>query len=171
MNVLKKSLLGLLLCLGITANASATTTSIVGNVVTGSFTKTYDFSVPAGNVYSLTGTVISFVDTINGNLTGFLVDQVLLNNTPLALSSSSNTDTVDINWFSTVTTSTFSSNTLSAGLYTLTLTGFAYTESALNGSFTVSQIATPVPESSTFSMLIVGWASALFLIMTRRRQA
>lgn len=164
-----KTLVALMLSAGLISNAGAATTSL-SETVLGNFSKTYTFSVSAGYVGTLLGNINSFFDDVYGEWAGFKVNSVLLNSSPLTLVTSSVTDEIDgSDWTSTVAENSFGANALAAGSYTLTVKGFAYTSSNLNGSFSVAQNAVPVPEPTELGMLLIGLG--LISFASRRKAA
>lgn len=161
MNSFKKSIIGLMLTAGFIANASATTTSIEGLVGAGAFEKTYTFSISSGFVGEIFGSFVSKIYTVSSSpVGGFDINLVSLNSNTQPLTIASTTDTLidaDDGLYLTSITKTFSKTPLSAGNYTLKISGVGYSDDFnLNGAFSVVQNAAPVPEPTELGMLMLG---------------
>lgn len=174
MNGFKKSLIGLMLSVAFIANASATTTSIEGVVGVGSFEKTYSFTISSGFVGEIFGSFVSKIYAASSvAVAGFDINLVSLNANTQSLTIASTTSTLidaDDDLYLTSITKTFSNTALSAGNYTLKISGISYSDDFnLNGAFSVVQNAAPVPEPTELGMLMLGLGLVGFA--TRRKAA
>lgn len=155
MKVYMKTLVALMLSAGLVSNASASTVSVGSTVAAGAFSKTFSFNVASGYVAGLFGSMTSTVDNILGETYGLDITGVSLNSTALTLSTVSSTDfVIDPDWSATTTSTTFALSGLTAGAYTLTISGVAYSDAEFGGAFSVS--ALPVPEPTELGMLLAG---------------
>lgn len=167
MNGLKKPLLALLLSAGFIANANAYTVSLATDLTAGSFSKVYTFTVASGYTASIYGTLVTTSGDFYGDTYGSVVSSISVSSVSLATTTDTETGEIDgTDWTSTNSSWEFSASNLVSGIYTLTITGTAYTDSTLGGSLTVSETL-PVPEPETYGLMLLGLGVLGFI--TRRK--
>nr|WP_316644031.1 FxDxF family PEP-CTERM protein [uncultured Roseateles sp.] len=135
----------------------------IGDMVSGLFTDSYDFSVAAASK----GAVVAFNTWYDITPPGITLGKIssfsgMLDGTPLAFSSISTPISPGVN--QEIQTLAASTVPLAAGMHTLTIAGAADFSSAYTGSIKV----TPVPEPETWALMLAG-LGALGTLAYRRR--
>lgn len=154
----KKAIAALFLSAGLVSTASATPYSLDRNVNTGAFAETYTFSVAAGYTADLFGSLATAYDIFfdTSEFYGANVSSITLSSGTLSTSFNLIDDDVlgDSSYIAYDKTFNFSALNLTAGNYTLTVNGRAFSNTNYLGSFSV--VATPVPEPETYGLMMLG---------------
>lgn len=156
----KKAIAALFLSAGLVSTAWATPYSLDRSVNAGNFAETYTFTVANGYTASLFGNLSTAYDLFSDipAVYGVNVSSISLSGGGLTSSFTLTDDDVlgDSSWLAYTKTFNFSALNLTAGSYTLTVNGKAFTNGNYLGSFAVSATALPVPEPETFGMMMLG---------------
>lgn len=174
MTVIKKLLPATLVAaamFSMSAQAASTTIDLAkGNIAKGNFSYIYDFTIASGFTGTIDGLIGSvFRSSTSGPVTGVDITDVSLG----ALTLTENDgQVVESMGAATKTTGsyTFSSGILSAGTYTFTVFGKAFSDGAGANLFSgqLSLVTTPVPEPETFGMLGLGLGLIGLLAMRKK---
>ena len=169
----KKVIAALFLSAGLISNAGAAAYSLNTSVAAGNFTNTYSFSVANGYTASLFGNLTSSYDLFTDvpQLFGTNVSSITLSSGAFTSSYTLTDDDVlgDSSWLAYTKTFNFSALNLTAGSYTLTVKGKAFSSDTYAGSFAVSTTALPVPEPEAYGMMMLGLG--LFGLVGYRRKS
>lgn len=153
----KKAIAALFLSAGLVSTASAAT-SLDKSVSAGTFAEVYTFSVANGYTANLLGNLSTAYDIFTDvpEIYGVNVSSITLSSGTLNTSVTLTDDDVegDSSWLAYTKTFNFSALNLTAGSYTLTVKGKAFTSGTYLGEYSV--VSTPVPEPESYGLMMLG---------------
>lgn len=154
------------------AQAASTTIDLAkGNITKGSFSYTYDFTIASGFTGTIDGLVGSvFRSAAPGPVAGVDITDVSLGALGLTEHDGQVVETMGAA-SKTTGSYTFSSGILSAGTYTFTVFGKAFSNGAAANLYSgqLNLVTTPVPEPESFGMMGLGLGLIGLLGMRKKK--